>query len=38
MRYAGPAEAACTWVLRQVRWDDAGPWIPEAAGGEKPEE
>ncbi|TDD28921.1 hypothetical protein E1218_05775 [Kribbella turkmenica] len=38
MRYAGLAEAAWTWVLRQVRWDDAGPWIPEAAGGEKPEE
>ncbi|WP_433166076.1 lanthionine synthetase LanC family protein [Kribbella sp. CA-247076] len=37
MRYADLADSAWTWVLRQVRWDDAGPWIPEAAGGEKPE-
>jgi hypothetical protein len=36
--YAGLAEAAWTWVLRQVQWDEGGPWIPEAAGGEKPDE
>ena len=36
--YAGLAEVAWTWVLDQVQWDDDGPWIPEAAGGEKPDE
>jgi hypothetical protein len=35
--YGGLAEAAWGWVLRQVQWDDAGPWIPEAAGDEEPE-
>jgi hypothetical protein len=36
--YGELGEAAWGWVLRQVEWDDAGPWIPEAAGGDKPEE
>jgi lantibiotic modifying enzyme len=36
--YGELAEAAWSWVLQQVKWDDLGPWIPEAAGGEKPEE
>ena len=36
--YAELAEAAWTWVLRQVQWDDDGPWIPEAAAGAKPDE
>ncbi|MDZ5662705.1 lanthionine synthetase LanC family protein [Nocardioides sp. S-58] len=38
--YADLGEAAWRWVLDQVRWDDAGPWIPETvphAGG-PPEE
>ena len=26
--YAERGEAAWRWVLDQVRWDDAGPWIP----------
>lgn len=28
--YADLGEAAWRWVLDQVRWDDAGPWIPES--------
>ena len=36
--YGELGEAAWTWVLQQVQWDDDGPWIPEAAGGEKPTE
>jgi hypothetical protein len=36
--YGRLGEAAWRWVLGQVQWDDAGPWIPEAAGGDKPEE
>ncbi|TCO43915.1 lanthionine synthetase-like protein [Kribbella antiqua] len=36
--YGELGEAAWGWVLRQVEWDDEGPWIPEAAGGDKPEE
>ncbi|MFG1814594.1 lanthionine synthetase LanC family protein [Kribbella sp. NPDC049174] len=35
--YGGLAEDAWRWSLQQVRWDDTGPWIPEAAGGDKPE-
>ena len=38
MTYGEVAQAAWTWVLEQVEWDDDGPWIPEAAGGEKPEQ
>lgn len=38
MRYAEVAEAAWSWVLDQVRWDDDGPWIPESAGDEQPNE
>ncbi|MEU4197085.1 lanthionine synthetase LanC family protein [Kribbella sp. NPDC026611] len=38
MRYGELGEAAWAWVLGQVRWDDDGPWIPEAGGGEKPDE
>jgi hypothetical protein len=38
MRYGEVAEAAWAWVLDQVRWDDAGPWIPESAGDEPPNE
>jgi len=37
-QYGELGEAAWGWVLQQVQWDDAGPWIPEAAGGDKPEE
>lgn len=37
-QYGELGEAAWGWVLGQVRWDDAGPWIPETAGGDKPEE
>ncbi|MEU4608753.1 lanthionine synthetase LanC family protein [Kribbella sp. NPDC023972] len=37
-QYGELGEAAWSWVLQQVRWDDAGPWIPESAGGDKPEE
>ncbi len=37
-QYGVLGEAAWGWVLRQVQWDEAGPWIAEAAGGEKPEE
>jgi hypothetical protein len=36
--YAEVAEAAWSWVLDQVHWDDDGPWIPESAGGQKPTE
>ena len=36
--YGELGEAAWGWVLLQVEWDDDGPWIPEAAGGDKPEE
>ena len=36
--YAELAEAGWGWVLEQVQWDEDGPWIPEAAGGEKPDE
>ncbi|WP_211318795.1 lanthionine synthetase LanC family protein [Nocardioides silvaticus] len=28
--YVQRAEAAWSWVLRQVRWDSEGPWIPES--------
>jgi hypothetical protein len=28
--YADLGEAAWRWVLDQVRWDEAGPWIPES--------
>jgi lantibiotic modifying enzyme len=38
MMYGETAQAAWSWVLQQVQWDDDGPWIPEAAGGEKPEQ
>lgn len=31
-------EAAWSWVLGQVQWDEDGPWVPEAAGGDKPTE
>lgn len=27
--YVRTGEAAWRWVLGQVRWDDAGPWVPE---------
>ncbi|MFI6675401.1 lanthionine synthetase LanC family protein [Kribbella sp. NPDC050470] len=37
MTYGELGEAAWSWVLQQVDWDAAGPWIPEAAGGAKPE-
>ena len=36
--YGRLGEAGLALVLGQVQWDDAGPWIPEAAGGDKPEE
>ena len=36
--YAELAEAAWGWVLQQVQWDDDGPGIPGAAGGDKPDE
>ncbi|MFC9694744.1 lanthionine synthetase LanC family protein [Kribbella sp. NPDC056951] len=38
MKYGELAEAAWTWVLDQVQWDDDGPWIPESLGAEKPTE
>ncbi|WP_405055775.1 hypothetical protein OG474_23890 [Kribbella sp. NBC_01505] len=38
MKYGELAEAAWTWVLDQVQWDDDGPWIPEHVGAEKPTE
>ncbi|WP_350278687.1 lanthionine synthetase LanC family protein [Kribbella sp. HUAS MG21] len=38
MRYGEVAERSWSWVLGQVRWDDDGPWIPEAGDGEKPDE
>jgi hypothetical protein len=38
MTYGDVAEAAWAWVRNQVQWDDDGPWIPEAAGGDKPVE
>jgi lantibiotic modifying enzyme len=36
--YGELGEAAWGWVLGQVQWDDNGPWIPEAAGGDKTQE
>lgn len=36
--YGELGEASWRWVLQQVQWDEAGPWIPEAAGGDKPKE
>lgn len=36
--YGEIGEAAWGWVLRQVQWDNDGPWVPEAAGGNKPTE
>jgi len=38
--YTDVGEAAWRWVLDQVRWDDAGPWIPESVPheGGPPEE
>jgi len=38
MKYGELAEAAWSWVLGQVEWDDDGPWIPESAGAGKPTE
>ncbi|MFI7066191.1 lanthionine synthetase LanC family protein [Kribbella sp. NPDC050124] len=38
MTYGELGEAAWAWVLQQVDWDAVGPWIPEAAGGDKPQE
>jgi hypothetical protein len=38
MTYGEVAERAWSWVLSQVRWDDDGPWIPEAGDGGKPDE
>jgi lantibiotic modifying enzyme len=32
--YRELAEAGWRWVLDQVRWDDDGPWIPEAVTAE----
>jgi hypothetical protein len=37
-QYGVLGEAAWGWVLGRVQWDDEGPWIAEAAGGEKPQE
>ncbi|GAA1145540.1 hypothetical protein GCM10009630_50230 [Kribbella jejuensis] len=36
MTYGELAERSWSWVLGQVRWDDDGPWIPEAAGDAGP--
>ncbi|WP_427885245.1 lanthionine synthetase LanC family protein [Kribbella sp. GL6] len=38
VRYGELAEASWAWVLDQVRRDDDGPWIPEYAGDEHPED
>ncbi|GAA0596474.1 hypothetical protein HPO96_30260 [Kribbella sandramycini] len=38
MTYGALGEAAWSWVLGQVRWDDTGPWIPESGDGPKPEQ
>jgi lantibiotic modifying enzyme len=37
MTYGDLAERSWSWVLSQVRWDDAGPWIPEYGDGAKPD-
>lgn len=36
VRFRDLGEAGWRWVLDQVRYDDQGPWIPEAADGPCP--
>lgn len=36
--YREAAEAGWRWTLRQVGWDEEGPWIPVSEGGEPPTE